>query len=57
MSSADFVQTERLWAGVDGFDVGFDGGFEFIGRAMDAEADLFIREIFEEALNLTDPGG
>jgi hypothetical protein len=46
---------ERLWFRIGGIDIGFDGGFEFLGRPMHAAPDLFFGQQSEEALDLNDP--
>ena len=52
-----FGPAEGLWLGVVGVDVGMNVGFEGLGRAMDAAADLLVGEQGKEALDLADPGG
>ena len=52
-----FVPAEGLRVCVDGVDVVLDGVLEFLGRAMNPAAELFVGQEREEALDLIEPGG
>ena len=51
------VPAERLRILVDGLDVGNNGPLQVAGRSVNAAADLLVRQLGEEALDLVEPRG